>query len=213
MFTKLSFALALTLSASSALALTINTPGSVTSTETTSITWSSTSSDPVFSIELNHPSFESSELRVCVCAPQNSQFAIANNVNPANDNITVTIPPVPAQDGYTLTFVNVTNINDVFATSNDFAIAAAPSSASSPASSTATGASGVGASTTGASGTGTASGAKSSATAPPSSAGSASASGSAPSTSPSTSGAPALRLRFPSAAYVLVGLVAGAFAF
>ncbi|KAJ7822744.1 hypothetical protein B0H14DRAFT_2827813, partial [Mycena olivaceomarginata] len=59
-------------------------PTNPTSGGTTSITWSSTSDDPsrsssanvqnsVFSIELNHPSF-------------NSALAVANNVNPADNN-------------------------------------------------------------------------------------------------------------------------------
>ncbi|KAJ7482162.1 hypothetical protein B0H11DRAFT_1213009 [Mycena galericulata] len=84
-FTKISFALAP--SASSALALFIN-PSSVTSTEMTIITWNNAFSDPLFTIELNYPSF-------------NNVLAVANNINPANDNITVTIPPVHAQDSYT----------------------------------------------------------------------------------------------------------------
>ncbi|KAJ7503995.1 hypothetical protein B0H11DRAFT_2222091 [Mycena galericulata] len=189
MFTKISFAFAL--SASSALALSINTPSSVTSTEMTSITWSSTSSDPVFSIELDHPSFVHA-------------LAIANNVNLANDNITITIPLVPAQDDYTLTFVNVTNINDVFATGSDFAIAAAPNLTSTAATGASGTSTGVGASATGtgvgASGTGTSSGAK--ATAPTNSA-SASASNSAPSSSPSSKPSSSLRL-VPATAYVLL---------
>ncbi|KAJ7441198.1 hypothetical protein B0H11DRAFT_2292481 [Mycena galericulata] len=217
MFTKISFALAL--SASSALALSINTRSSVTSTETTSITWSSTSSDPVFSIELDHPSFLrpppspfeiKQQADVDGDAPQNTALAIANNVNPANDNITITIPLVPAQEGYTLTFVNVTNINDVFATGSDFAIAVAPNATSTAATGASGTSTGVGASApgtgVGASGTGTSSGAKASVTAPTNSV-SASASNSAPSSSSKPSSS--LRL-VPATAYVLLGLVAAA---
>ncbi|KAJ7838120.1 hypothetical protein B0H14DRAFT_2790094 [Mycena olivaceomarginata] len=103
MFTQLCLSLALAVA--STRALTINTPTNPTSGGTTSITWSSTSDDPcvlpsspllsarsssanvqnsVFSIELNHPSF-------------NSALAVANNVNPADNNHTVNLPPVPAE--------------------------------------------------------------------------------------------------------------------
>ncbi|KAJ6476468.1 hypothetical protein C8R47DRAFT_1141531 [Mycena vitilis] len=179
------FSLTLALGAASALALTINAPTTPTSGGTTSITWSSTSTDPVFSIELNHPSF-------------NSAFAIANNVNPADNNATVVIPPVPAEDNYTLTFVNVTNIDDVFATSPSFSIAAATSASASVTGS----ASGVGASASGSaigSATGSASASKASATAP-SSSGSGSASSSAPSSSSTTNGAPSSSFGVPASA-------------
>ncbi|KAJ7793790.1 hypothetical protein B0H14DRAFT_3889118 [Mycena olivaceomarginata] len=139
--------LSLALAAASTRALTINTPTNPTSGGTTSITWSSTSDDPcvllsspllsarsssanvqnsVFSIELNHPSF-------------NSALAIANNVNPADNNRTVGLPPVPAEDNYTLTFVNITDINDVFATSGSFSIGAAVSSSSGRSTASASG--------------------------------------------------------------------------
>ncbi|KAJ7914715.1 hypothetical protein B0H13DRAFT_1872715 [Mycena leptocephala] len=195
MFTKICLALAL---ASSAIALSINTPTNPTSGGTTSITWSSTSSDPsslihlirsVFSIELNHPSF-------------NNALAIANNVDPANNNVTLTIPPVPAEDNYTLEFVNITNIDDVFATSGSFSIGAAVS-----ASASATGSAGSGSGASG-SATGSGSASQASATAPPSSgsvSGSASASASSPSGSAPPSGAASLRV--PSAV-ALLGLVA-----
>ncbi|KAJ7681065.1 hypothetical protein DFH06DRAFT_1465087 [Mycena polygramma] len=110
--------LTLLVGAASALALSIDVPSNATVGGSTSITWSSSSSDPVFSIELNNPSL-------------NSALAIANNVNPADNNATVVIPTVPATDGYTLTFVNITDISDVFATSPSFSIAAATSASSS----------------------------------------------------------------------------------
>ncbi|KAJ7681084.1 hypothetical protein DFH06DRAFT_1465097 [Mycena polygramma] len=144
--------LTLALGAASALALGIDTPTNPTSGGTMTITWSRTSSDPVFSIELNHPSF-------------NAAFAIANNVDPADTNVTVAIPPVPAEDNYTLTFVNVTDINDVFATSGSFSIGAATSASPSATDS----ASGVGSSGSGSvsrSATATTSGSKASITSP-----------------------------------------------
>ncbi|KAJ7835712.1 hypothetical protein B0H14DRAFT_3870978 [Mycena olivaceomarginata] len=103
-------------------------PTNPTSGGTTSITWSSTPQmirassslrlssarsssanvqNSVFSIELNHPSF-------------NSALAVANNVNPADNNCTVNLPPVSAEDNYTLTFGNITDINNVFATTPPF---------------------------------------------------------------------------------------------
>ncbi|KAJ7437606.1 hypothetical protein B0H11DRAFT_2106778 [Mycena galericulata] len=95
----------------------------------TSITWSNASSDPVSTIELNHPS-----LNNAVAAANNGNPL--NSVNPANDNITMTIPPVHAH--------------------SDVAIAAAPNftSAFASALTTATWASGTGTSA-GASATGT----------------------------------------------------------
>ncbi|KAJ7349703.1 hypothetical protein DFH08DRAFT_124346 [Mycena albidolilacea] len=181
MFTQLCLSLAL--AAASTRALTINTPTNPTSGGTTSITWSSTSDDPVFSIELNHPSF-------------NSALAIANNVNPADNNRTVGLPPVPAEDNYTLTFVNITNINDVFATSGSFSIGAAVSSSS-------------GRSTASASGSVTQSGSASqaSATSPAvSGSGSPSASNSGSGPSPSPTGSAAAGLRAPVVAlFALVG--------
>ncbi|KAJ7451431.1 hypothetical protein B0H11DRAFT_2246299 [Mycena galericulata] len=52
-----------------------------------------------FTIDLNYPSVR----------PQNNVLAVANII-PANDNITVTVPPVHAMIHYILTFVNITNI-------------------------------------------------------------------------------------------------------
>ncbi|KAJ7925419.1 hypothetical protein B0H13DRAFT_2314634 [Mycena leptocephala] len=193
MFTKICLTLVL---ASPAIALSINTPTNPTSGGTTSITWSSTSSDSVFSIELNHPSF-------------NNALAIANNVNPADNNVTLTIPPVPAEDNYTLAFVNVTNIDDVFATSGSFSIGAEIS-----ASASATGSAAAGSSASG-SATRSGSASQSSATAPPSS-GSVSGSGiaSASASSPSGSAPPngSASLRVPSAVALLgLGLAASVF--
>ncbi|KAJ7849769.1 hypothetical protein B0H13DRAFT_2674659 [Mycena leptocephala] len=73
--------------------------------------------DRTFSIELTHPSF-------------NHAIAIANNVDPKLDQTTVELPIVPAGDQYTLQFVNITDINQIFATSGDFSIAAAASPSS-----------------------------------------------------------------------------------
>ncbi|KAJ7111688.1 hypothetical protein C8R44DRAFT_798474 [Mycena epipterygia] len=193
MFTKICFALALAVS--SASSLSVNAPTSPTSGGTTTITWSSTSSDPVFSIELIHPSF-------------NSAFGIANNVNPANNNITLTIPPVPAESGYTLEFVNVTDINQVFATSSSFSIGAAVSASASPTSSgtAAGGSASAPAGSAGTSGSGSASGAKPSSTSP-SASGSSSGSSSAPSSSGTNTPSGAIRA-VPATAGLVIALAA-----
>ncbi|KAJ7634048.1 hypothetical protein B0H17DRAFT_845700, partial [Mycena rosella] len=97
------------LGVSTAFSLTANPLTSAIVGGQTTITWTSTSSDPVFSIELTHPSF-------------NNDFAIANNVDPTKNSLTVLIPEVPPEDGYTLQFVNITNINQIFSTSSSFSI-------------------------------------------------------------------------------------------
>ncbi|KAG5340520.1 hypothetical protein C0989_001330 [Termitomyces sp. Mn162] len=121
MFNKLSF---LALATPLVNALTLNIPSNPTSGGSVTITWTSTATDPPFSLELNHPSF-------------NSAIAIANNVQPGQGMITLTLPIVPSEAGYTLEAVNIGNINDVFSTTGSFAIAPNPDS-SAPASSAST---------------------------------------------------------------------------
>ncbi|KAJ7346398.1 hypothetical protein DFH08DRAFT_810231 [Mycena albidolilacea] len=142
----------------------------------------------VFSIELNHPSF-------------NSALAVANNVNPADNNCTINLPPVSAEDNYTLTFGNITDINDVFATTGSFSIGVAVLRSS-------------GHSTVGTSGSVTQSGSASqaSATSPTvSRSGSASTSNSGSGPSPSPTGNTPARLHTP--VVVLFTLVGAAFIF
>ncbi|KAF9011431.1 hypothetical protein BDQ17DRAFT_882158 [Cyathus striatus] len=82
----------------------------------------------------------------------NDSFAIANNVDPSLQTITLTIPSVPVRDGYTLRATNPGNITDVFAETGSFSVGATTST-SSIASSTA--ASQSGSSTVSGSGSGT----------------------------------------------------------
>ncbi|KAJ6538650.1 hypothetical protein DFH09DRAFT_1176630, partial [Mycena vulgaris] len=127
-FTKICFTLL-----SAAQSLSVNAPSSVTSGGQTTITWSSTppicahcSSPPharlsfIFRAERSLSS--SSTLHSCVPLPSTSKYshspaplfdgaqdnavAIANNVDPTTNTLTLTIPSVPAEDGYTLQFVN-----------------------------------------------------------------------------------------------------------
>ncbi|KAJ3773249.1 hypothetical protein FB446DRAFT_12015 [Lentinula raphanica] len=97
-----------------ALSLTLDTPTNVTSGLVSDVTWTSEDGDPTFTLELNHPSFRNS-------------LALANNVNPTSGSpLSIEWPIVPADSGYTLSAVNVTNINAVFSTSGSFSIAQAP---------------------------------------------------------------------------------------
>ncbi|KAJ6538687.1 hypothetical protein DFH09DRAFT_1397963 [Mycena vulgaris] len=149
----------------SSLSPSVNTPSSVTSGGKTTITWSSTSSDPIFSVELVHPSFNNA----FVTASSHHQRAHADH-------------PVRACRGRL--HVNVSDINQVYATSRSFAIGAEASSSDSTTSTpTASGNSGASA-TGGAGGTGSASVNRMA-----SSTGSESGSGSArPTTAPSSPG-------------------------
>ncbi|KAJ6493165.1 hypothetical protein C8R45DRAFT_1095679 [Mycena sanguinolenta] len=97
----------------------------VTSGGSVVITWSLDGTLPTFTIELANEKFHNS-------------LAIANNVDPSEGNISVVIPPVPVGSGYTLQFVNITNIDQQYATSDQFSIAPTLSESSTATSSTAT---------------------------------------------------------------------------
>ncbi|KAJ7689196.1 hypothetical protein B0H17DRAFT_643852 [Mycena rosella] len=116
------------LMASVAVAITIDAPEvEPASGGPTTIKWTPDSQDDFteFSIELTHPDF-------------NDAMAIANSVDPATGSITVNLPIIPAAGDYTLKFVNVTDINDVFAESAPFSVAA-PVSTSESTTASATG--------------------------------------------------------------------------
>ncbi|KDQ25117.1 hypothetical protein PLEOSDRAFT_1094527 [Pleurotus ostreatus PC15] len=91
------------------------------------VTWTNDADDTSrfasFSVFLHHPSFR-------------SDFAILNNQRPADGGADVTLPVVPAQDGYTLRATDVGNINNEFAVSSPFSIGPEASSSSTIASST-----------------------------------------------------------------------------
>ncbi|KAJ4464369.1 hypothetical protein J3R30DRAFT_3637208 [Lentinula aciculospora] len=122
------------------LGLTLDTPTNVTSGLVSNVTWTSTDDDPTFTLELNHPSFGKS-------------LALANNLDPTSASpLSIEWPIVPADSGYTLSAVNVSNINAVFSSSDSFSIAQAPTtgvSASVSTTFTTGSSSGVSASTTG----------------------------------------------------------------
>ncbi|KAJ7076623.1 hypothetical protein B0H15DRAFT_1004608 [Mycena belliarum] len=133
--------LTLALGASVARALSVEAPSGVTSGGNMTIKWSSTSSDPIFTIELMHTSF-------------NEAFAIANNVAPGLGSLSLMLPQVPAEGEYTLQLVNVTNINQVYATSGAFSIGAASGGGNGGASGSTTSTTGSGATGSSASGSG-----------------------------------------------------------
>ncbi|KAF4596909.1 Ser-Thr-rich glycosyl-phosphatidyl-inositol-anchored membrane family-domain-containing protein [Pleurotus pulmonarius] len=91
------------------------------------VTWTNDAEDTsrfsTFSVFLHHPSFR-------------SDFAILNNQRPADGGADVTLPVVPAQDGYTLRATDVGNINNEFAVSSPFSIGPEESSSTTLASST-----------------------------------------------------------------------------
>ncbi|KAJ7146885.1 hypothetical protein C8R44DRAFT_973485 [Mycena epipterygia] len=125
MFGALKLCATVMLLASVVAAVDIEAPETVVSGGMTTIRWTPDSFESLdtFSIELVHPSF-------------NNAIAIANNVNPVTGMVNVVIPSVPAADGYSIEFVNITDINDVFATSPEFSIAPPASTSDSATAST-----------------------------------------------------------------------------
>ncbi|KAK0186155.1 hypothetical protein F5146DRAFT_1069529 [Armillaria mellea] len=65
----------------------------------------------------------------------NNQYAIANNVDSSLGSLSLTLPQIPAEDGYTIELVNISNINDIYAQTGTFSVAE-PVSSSASASST-----------------------------------------------------------------------------
>ncbi|KDQ15660.1 hypothetical protein BOTBODRAFT_284216 [Botryobasidium botryosum FD-172 SS1] len=102
---------ALPLAARATLSITAptnwNTSGSAT------LTYTGAATDPVFSCELNNGGLL-----------QYGSLAFCNNQSPTAGAINFQLPSVPAGDGYTVTFVAVSNINTVYATSAPFSIGA-----------------------------------------------------------------------------------------
>ncbi|GBE77529.1 hypothetical protein SCP_0104040 [Sparassis crispa] len=178
-------------------ALTIQTPANWDSAIQANITWTSASTDPsTWSFELVNPvNFHNS-------------FGLANNVDPSTGVLLVELPVVPPGDGYLLQAVNISNINDVFAQSGDFAIGATPSTSAASSSSTAASSSSSGSAS--ASTTGSSSGSSASST------GSSSSSQTSSSNAPSPSsfngnGAAHIDTSIGSWIVMAVGAVAGAF--
>ncbi|KAF9035034.1 hypothetical protein BDZ89DRAFT_498254 [Hymenopellis radicata] len=183
----------------SALALQVEDPTeTVRSSSPITINWTSQSSDPTFSIELINESF-------------NNQFAIANNVQASLNTLTLTLPQVPTGGGYTIQFVNISNINDIFSQTSTFSVEDLISSTASGSSTGAATSTGTGTSlttaTSPASGTGTATGTNTrTGTASGTGTGSSTGSASGSAASQTTNGSVGLTLS--TAAGVLAGLLA-----
>ncbi|KAJ7701441.1 hypothetical protein B0H17DRAFT_1045419 [Mycena rosella] len=112
MFAMFKLCAILALAAPFASALSISSvTGNAVSEGSLTITWTTSTSDAAgtFSIELNHASF-------------NDALALANNVDSSSLSATVALNNIPVGDGYTITFVDISDINTVFATSAPFSI-------------------------------------------------------------------------------------------
>ncbi|KAF8595830.1 hypothetical protein BDV93DRAFT_528397 [Ceratobasidium sp. AG-I] len=123
----------LSICAAAVSALTITGPNSNGwKNGTVTVTWTTASGDPeVFSMELRDTNTPS------VISP----LAVANNIKSSEGSHSFLLPPVPAANTYQLEFVNVTNINQVYATSGTFPIvnSAQAATSSGAASNTITG--------------------------------------------------------------------------
>jgi len=121
MFSKLSL---LVLVAPLVSALTFGTLPPISSSSPTVITWTTEVGDAsTATLELTHPDF-------------NQAMALANNVDMSMGSINITIPTLIPGDGYTLIFVDNSDINTVYATSASFSISAASSGSGSAPSTT-----------------------------------------------------------------------------
>ncbi|KAJ7243051.1 hypothetical protein C8J57DRAFT_1367081 [Mycena rebaudengoi] len=128
-FTKFG-CIALAMAVTSVRSLSISAaPSSPESGTSITISWTSASGDPTFSIELNHPTFVGiapvsvySSDRICSMTLGNREQC--GSVEKPDYAHFASVMPL---DGYTLEFVNITDINQVYATSPSFSIAAAPS--------------------------------------------------------------------------------------
>ncbi|KAJ7921433.1 hypothetical protein B0H13DRAFT_2656099 [Mycena leptocephala] len=121
---------ALAFTATVAAVSNLQAPASPTANSNVTITWSSDSSD-------------TGPMTLTVSSADTNQtfsggLAIANNVNPQDNQITVVFPQVISPGTYTLSLVSASDASDVLASSSTFAVGAAPA-ASSAASSTKSG--------------------------------------------------------------------------
>ncbi|KAJ7153876.1 hypothetical protein C8R43DRAFT_442900 [Mycena crocata] len=118
MFAALKLCAPVLLLATFVAAVSIEAPEEPASAGETTVAWTDADDLPTFSMELVHPDF-------------NNAIAIANNVNPDDGKAQVSLPNVPAGEGYTIQFVNIANISDVYGTSPEFSIAAPVSTSES----------------------------------------------------------------------------------
>ncbi|KAG6380538.1 hypothetical protein JVT61DRAFT_4897 [Boletus reticuloceps] len=109
-----------------AATITVGTPDGWTTGGTVTFTWTAATTDPsTFSIELVNAAFHDT-------------FAIANNVQTVNGQLTVELPQVPVTAGYTLSFFAPNDVNNVYAQTGSFTIGGATTSSATAASTSST---------------------------------------------------------------------------
>jgi len=108
-----------------ASALTLDTPTNVNNGDRVTLTWTAAAGDPVFTLELQNPTF-------------NNEFAIANNRDPADGSYVWQVPVVPAGTDYVINAVNIGNVSEVYASTGVFAIGALSSTTTSTGTGTST---------------------------------------------------------------------------
>jgi len=186
-----------------ASALVLETPTDWQSSTTANISWVTSAGDPsTFSFQLNNPD------------EFHNSFAIGNNIPASNQFFSFEMPTVPIGGGYLVEAVNISNINQVFAQTGEFSIAAPPVSVSSSATSSGS------ASASSASATSSGASSAASSTSPASSSGGSSSAGSSASTSAAGAsettgsgtfnGAARFDVGFGSLAVAAIGAIAGA---
>ncbi|KAH8825116.1 hypothetical protein DL96DRAFT_1712141 [Flagelloscypha sp. PMI_526] len=112
MFHKASLTAAVLVALPLASAMKLQTPTNPTSDGQVTIKWTPEATDPsTFSLELTNESFHNT-------------FAIANNVNTADGQLTLTFPSLAAGDGYTVVAHDISNVNAVLGQTSDFAVGA-----------------------------------------------------------------------------------------
>ncbi|KAJ6516571.1 hypothetical protein C8R47DRAFT_1205807 [Mycena vitilis] len=138
MFNPLKLCVSVVLAGTLAAAVNIDVLGPATAGGVITITWTPDPALDVFSMELYD-------------ADNSAPLGIANNVDPSKGKLDVTVPMITPGDGYTVYFVNVTDIDDVYGTSGDFSIAPPVSTSESSTSTGTTSASAASVSTASAS--------------------------------------------------------------
>jgi len=93
--------------------LTITTPANWNASGLVTLTWTGDATDPTFSVELLNGGLLTF-----------GALALLNNVSPTAGSASFSLGSVPVGSGYTIEFVNITNINQAYATSSPFAIGA-----------------------------------------------------------------------------------------
>ncbi|KAF8341644.1 uncharacterized protein EI90DRAFT_3285699 [Cantharellus anzutake] len=105
----------LPLLASATLTITRPTADGWKGNTTVTVAWNFNATDSTFSIELGNPNIHSGLLA-------QGPIAVQNNVQPNLGSVSFELPDLPPGNGYFVQFVNVANVNQVYATSVSFPI-------------------------------------------------------------------------------------------